>query len=336
MSLLRRVLWSSVIEHKKRSILLAAIMAVACTAGEKELRCEGVDIPTSVAVADRRINFLTMLNRLHPGNRIGYRIHEHHPFVHGEVPEDLKTAGIDMNRVNRLIEDYSSRAGVFIHRREVKEEGWVPQDWTYYLVPVKDGFELLWTVTTRDAGLNEYYAVQQCFRMSGKTNAEWRRKIAETPAFSEYDLWQEQEKRKQIKSSLTYVRRKGKWEEIPPVPEHIACRTPLGVVMDYKRTDGKPESLQAIEPYGPTSFEPTIDCGPAARSNPDGTWVCAIYWQRTTHITNHHPADCLHPIVNLGPIPANGMRALQGKIYWMKATKEELYAQWLKDFPNEE
>jgi hypothetical protein len=299
---------------------------------------DGIDdsSPTSVNNVEPNENFLTMLNRLHPGNRIGYRIHEHLPFVYGTVPEDTKTAGIDMDQIDQLESEYSSQSGVFIHSRKVTEEGWVPQDWIYYIVPVEDGFHILWVVSTGDAGLNEFYAVQQCFRMSGKTNAEWRRKIAETPAFSEYDLWSKQEEQNKPKTSLTYIRRNDAWEEMPPVPRHVAYRTPLGIIMDTNRTNGNPDSLKEIKPYGPSTFEPPIDCGLATRISTDGEWVCGIYWQRTTHITNHHPADCLHPIVNLGPIPPNSKRALLGRIYWMEASRDQLFSRWMADFPHED
>ena len=286
----------------------------------------------SVEIAKPGGNFLTMLNALHAGNRIGYRIHEHLPFVFGEVIDDEEAAGIDGNQVDRLVGEYSSRPGIFIYRRKVTEEGWAPQDWTYYFAPTEDGFDALWVVSTKDTGLNEFYAVQQCFRMGGKSNAKWRREVAETPAFSEYDLWSEQERQGVHKTSLSYVRRDGAWEDIPPVPEHVAYRTPLGVVMDTRRTNGNLDSLNAIEPYGPSTFSSPVDCGLATRVSVDGEWVCGVYWQRMTHITNHHPADCIHPIVNLGPIPPDSKRALLGKIYWMKASKDELFSRWMRDF----
>jgi hypothetical protein len=60
--------------------------------------------------------------------------------------------------------------------------------------------------------------------------------------------------------------------------------------------------------------------------------VCGIYLERTTHISDHHVADCLHTYVNIGPIPPHGKRAIRGKIYWMKASKDNLFTLWQKDW----
>ncbi|MFH1738565.1 MAG: hypothetical protein ABIH23_06120 [bacterium] len=288
--------------------------------------------PTSVELAESRTNFATMLNQSHPGNRIGYRFHEHQPFAYGPVPDDAKSAGLDPAAADKLEAEYASRPGVFVNRREVREEVWVPQDWTYYFVPVGDGFDLLWVITTFDSGINEYYSVQQCFRMSGGTNEEWRQKIALTPAFSEYDLWAEQERQGKEMTSLSYVRRNGKWEALPAIREHVLCHTPLGIEMDTKRCDGNIEAITQDNPYGPSLLQPSVDCGLMTRSTLDDTWVCGLYWEGTTHITNHHPADCLHPFVNLGPIPPHGKRVIRGKIYWMEASKAGLYEHWKRDF----
>ena len=102
--------------------------------------------------------------------------------------------------------------------------------------------------------------------------------------------------------------------------------------MDTARSGGDLRKITGLEPYGPSRFEPDIDCGLVSRTDPQGTWVCALYWERTSHVTNHHPADCLHAFVNLGPLPAHSKRALRGRIYWMKASKDELLVRWLKNF----
>ncbi|HPO08544.1 MAG TPA: hypothetical protein PLZ55_07735 [bacterium] len=288
--------------------------------------------PTSVEAAGKNADFATMLNRIHPGNRIGYRFFEHFPIVFGPVPGDSVSAGLDPAQVDKLEKQFQARAGAYVYRREIREEKWLPQNWTFYIVPVQEGFDLLWVIETFDQGLNTYYGVQQCFRMGGLTNAEWRREIAETPAFSEYDLWAEQEKKGDKFTSLSYVRRKDKWESLPAIRQHVVCRTPLGLEMDLARSGGNLETITGIEPYGPSVFQPDIDCGLATRSTLDDTWVCGIYWERTAHITNHHPADCLHPFVNIGPIPAHSKRAIRGKIYWMKATRDDLFTRWSEEF----
>jgi hypothetical protein len=302
------------------------------------------DIPTSVeAVHDNKFDpdtykiFITLLNNSLPGNRIGYRFFERLPVVYGPVPE---SSAAETAQTNALEKQYAGKRGVFVRKINITNKGWVPQVWTYYIVPVVDGFEMLWVVTTKDKGLNEYYVAQQCFRMSGRSNEKWRHKIALTPAFSEYDLWAQQEDDSLPKTSLSFVRRNNRWEALPAIRSHLACRTPLGVKMDSARSGGDLTKLvdmfsyepYARDPYDPSRFEPDIDCGLATRTNHDNTWVCGLYWQHTSHITNHHPADCLHASVNLGPLAPHSKRAIRGKIYWTKASKDQLFARWQKDF----
>lgn len=302
-------------------------------------------IPTSVEAVrgegkfdpDTYKIFITLLNKSHPDNRIGYRFFERLPLVYGAVPESSAT---ETAKANTLEKQYAQRPGVFVRTIDVTEKGWVPQTWTYYVVPVADGFDMLWVIDTKDKGLNEYYAAQQCFRMSGKTNEKWRHNIALTPAFSEYDLWNQQADDGAPATSLSFVRRDNRWQPLPAIRSHIACRTPLGVKMDSARSGGDLAKVAdmfsyepyANKPYDPSRFEPDIDCGLATRTNPENTWVCGLYWQRTSHISNHHPADCLHTTVNLGPLAPNSKRAIRGKIYWMEASKDELFARWKKDF----
>ncbi len=274
-------------------------------------------------------HFVSLLNPSHPGNRIGYRLHEHVPFVHGDVP--ARSGDVPANAAG-IEEEYANKPGVYKKVYEVTEEEWAPQTWTFYLVPAVDGFELLWVVDTKDAGLNEYYTSQECFRMSGATNKGWRQRIAFTPAFSEYDHWAAQKESEQDRTSVSFVRRSGEWQAIPPVDMHIICRTPMGLAMDKAISGGALPEIDNSEPYGPSRFEPAIDCGLATRSTADDSWVCALYWERTTHISDHHPADCLHSFVNLGPLGPNSKRAIRGRIYWMQSSKDKLYERWKKDF----
>lgn len=289
------------------------------------------DSPITVELADKR-GFATFTNRLHPGNRIGYRFHEHTPIVYGQIPADNASAGIDPPSVMKLEQRFASRPGVLINVIDVKDEAWAPQQWTFYLAPTHDGIDLLLTVAAADVGLNEYYGVQQCFRMSGKTNAAWRRAIAETPAFSEFDLWNVAERDDSQKTSLSYVLRKGQWQALPAMKQSVGARTPLGVAIDTERTGGKIKTMPTVGPYEALMTDP-IDSGLITRVNKDHTWVCGIYWQATSHITDHHPADCLHSIVNIGGIPPKSKRAIRGKIYWFKETPDDLLCRWRRDFP---
>ncbi len=279
-------------------------------------------------------NFATIANSRMPNNRIGYRFHEHEPMFNGPIPPGLAEAGVDPAAVEQLEKTFAGRPYVTRYVKNLdNREGWVPQQWTFYLVPVADGIDVLLIVETRDKGLNEFYGVQQCFRMSGETNDVWRHAMAKTPAFSEYDLWAEQEKNNVPKSSLSYVLRGGKWEPLPAKKETVGARTPLGVKIDETLTESRLEKMPLVGPYNAEMAAP-IDSGLVTRVNRDKTWICGLYWERTSHVTNHHPADCLHSIVNIGGLPPHAKRAVRGKIYWFKGTLDDLVRHWKRDFPN--
>ena len=287
---------------------------------------------SSIKISLVQQNFVTIVNEEHKGNRIGYRFHEHEPISFGQVPLSNKNASIDINSINNLENTYKKDKDVFIYEHKIeKNQFWSKQDWIYYMVPEHDGIKILMIIKTYNEGLPEYYGIQQCFRMGGKTNAEWRRKIANTPAFSEYDLWNGQSSDSE-KKSLTYVLRKNNWQALPAKDKTVGARTPLGTAVDYLRTNGKP--LKEVGPYKAEMLEP-IDNGLITRTDLTESWVCGIYWENTSHVTNHHPADCLHPIVNVGNIPPFSKKAISGKIYWLKGNKDSLLTHYKKDFLGE-
>lgn len=276
--------------------------------------------------------YATFLNRAHGENRIGYRFHEHTPITYGSVPQNYGQTDIDVQKSQHIENEYARRSNAAKHQREITGDGWVPQIWTFYLVPAPDGIDLLLAVTTRDAALSAYYGIQQCFRMSGATNEAWRHEIAKTPDFSEFDLWAEQEKRNEPKSSLTYVMRDGRWEPLPARKETVGARTPIGLRLDSDRSRGNLAAMPKVGPYDAEMLAP-VDSGLIARVSRDRKWIAAIYWERTSHVTDHHPADCLHSIVNIGGIPSHSKRAVRGKIYWFRGTLDDLMAKWRHDFP---
>lgn len=312
--------------HTSKSLNVRCVVVLCMTcgsaAGNGHMK---TDSPMTI---ERDRIFVTFTNRLHPDNRIGYRIFEHTPIIYGPMPRDVREAGMDVAESVRLEKAFAKRPGVLTIRHEIDEEHWIRQDWTFYMAPVKDGIDMLLVVETFNEGLPSYYGVQQCFRMSGRTNIEWRQKIARTPAFSEYDLWAG-EKEPPVEASLTWVRRKGQWQKLPATRETVGARTPLGVRIDDQRTQGKP--MDKVGPYEAKMLKP-IDDGLMTRSNVEGTWVSGIFWERTSHVTNHHPADCLHCIVNIGGIPPHTKRAIRGKIYWFRGTKNDLVKHYERDF----
>jgi hypothetical protein len=271
-------------------------------------------------------NFATMTNKQDTGQRIGYRFHEHAPISYGEVPFSNEIANIDLEKNSDLEKQFSRKESVFIYNYAIEEnEQWVKQDWSFYMNPVKDGIEILLIVKPYNRGLTEFYGIQSCLRLGGITNSENRKEVANIPAFSEFDLWASDS----TKPSLTYVQRKGNWESIPGTIKTLGARTPLGEISDYLRTKGKLET--EVGPYNAKMLEP-IDNGLIIRTNISDTWVCGIVWEQTSHVSDHHPADCLHSIINIGNIPPYSKKAIRGKIYWFKGTKAELLNHYQADF----
>ena len=273
--------------------------------------------------------FASFTNRNHPDNRIGYRFHEHTPLAWGDLP--AARAGTKTERSSPDPEQFSHRPGVKVFHRRVAEAGWVAQDWTFYLAPVEDGIDLLLVVKTADVGLPEFYGVQQCFRLTGVSNEAWRHKYARTASFSEFDLWQ-LSSAADAQPSLTRVLRQGSLQELPARKETVGCRTPDGEALDNRRSVGHPDRLEFIGPYQARMLW-TADSGLILRTSADRKWSTGIYWERTTHLSDHHPADCLHAIVNIGGLAPHSQRVLRGKIYWLAGPGETLVAHWRKDFP---
>ena len=282
--------------------------------------------PITIEMVKVREGFATIRNGEHAGNHVGYRFFEHTPMVYGDVPLSAEEAGFDPEQTANLEEKYASDPDTFTYEQLIEEDAhWSKQRWRFYMKPVKDGVELCLVVETFGEGLPAYYGVQQCFRMSGEGNIGWRKEVACTPAFSEYDLW---EKEGTPRTSLTYVLRDGVWQSLPAGKEAVGARTPSGLAVDLLRTNGTLQ--ERVGPYEAKMLEP-IDCPLIARTDEKGEWVCGIYWERTSHVTNHHPADCLHAVVNIGSIPPFSKRAFRGKIYWFKGSKETLAKHYASD-----
>lgn len=188
-----------------------------------------------------------------------------------------------MVQLAKLEKAFSKRPEVTIIEHRIAEEHWIRQNWTFYLAPSEDGIDMLLVVDTFEEGLPSYYGVQQCFRMSGHTNAPWRQRIAQTPAFSEYDLWTREEGQPH-KISLTWVRHQDQWQTLPAIPETVGARTPLGLLIDNKRTGGNLTSK--VGPYEAEMLEP-VDDGPITRVNIAGTWISGIFWEGTIRCSTH-------------------------------------------------
>ena len=103
--------------------------------------------------------------------------------------------------------------------------------------------------------------------------------------------------------------------------------------MDTQRSGGHLETLDRVGAYQARMLW-TSDSGLVLRTSLDEKWSTGLYWDRTTHMSDHHPADCLHAIVNIGGIAPYSQRVFRGKIYWIAGPGETLVEHWRKDFPN--
>ena len=304
----------------KYNLILAIIIFLVQSVFAQESAEKSIDIKLV------REKFATISNKLHQENRIGYRFFEHEPIAYGAVPLSEAEANIDPEINTAILNEITDKEGVFVYKEEIqRNEHWSRQDWTYHMLPVEDGVEIALEIKTYGEGLPEYYGVQQCFRMSGKTNIDWRRTVAETPAFSEYDLWKNGANEK----SLTYVLQNNGWKTIPASENTLGIRTPMGLAIDNLRSEG--DLPTKVGPYEAEMLEGT---GPGliARTDINQQWASGIYWENTTHVTDHHPADCLHSIVNIGNIPPYSSRIVRGKIYWLKGSLTDLQSKFQSDF----
>jgi hypothetical protein len=174
--------------------------------------------------------------------------------------------------------------------------------------------------------------------MSGVGNTFKRRQSSFVPELSEYDLWDKREAR-----GLSYTRVAGAWKPIQPLLA-VVQQTEFKNAWEYI-------SAQSVKPgYVKTLFftppgaglaekggarvaaERRVDNGLLARESIDGKTVAGMYWERTAQVTTHHPADCLHSMVDLGPTTAAKPLVVRGKVYWFKGTKDDLLARWKRDF----
>jgi len=204
-----------------------------------------------------------------------------------------------------------------------EQEGAIQRE--LFFQPFDQGMRMWLRLTSRQA-IRGVYCLQQCLRCTGMYNAEWRQAIAHTPFLSELDM----QAMGNANGTLTYARRDGGWLGFPVqhvvYPTHVEM--PDAAVIPGGRVD---HGLIVRE-------SPRRSSAPQAywqRVAPDSTWeqiACGMYWERTVSISNRHPADCLHANIDLGPLEAGESRTVQGAIYYIEGSKDDLLEMWRKDF----
>jgi hypothetical protein len=178
----------------------------------------------------------------------------------------------------------------------------------FYFEGTEDGVRLWMRLTTRRQ-IAGAFCLQQCLRFTGSTNVEWRRQVALAPLLSEFDM----QARGKPHETLTFVRRSHEWVRFPL--SHTCYYTPPGAPLLGDRSGGG------------------VDHGLIVRESIGGEVCSGMYWERTAYVSNRHPADCVHASVDLGPLDAEGSRTVQGKVYFINGTKNDLLGLWQRDFP---
>jgi hypothetical protein len=294
--------------------------------------------PTSnIFLSEKRATCVTFVRPGDVDHYIGYRIVEHKPEI-----TDHPISGYENQpeRIKHQIPDIpdNTMSGPLIPRGTYNQ-GWLTQyqdEKLYFrsykngiahfrykeaeglqrviiLKSVSDGVEIfLWLESEKV--IPGSYIIQSCFRLSGDTNSKWRHGMAIVPELSEYDLWSTGDT-----LSLTYIIRDGNWEQVDAKKEKIIYYTsesiPFFQILNQKVDNNY------IVPHGLI-----------IRESIDSNDVAGMYWERTVKISNHHPADCLHAYVDLGPIKAGERNIVHGKMYWFRGNQDDLLAHWQKDF----
>jgi hypothetical protein len=191
--------------------------------------------------------------------------------------------------------------------------------------PDPSGVLISATLTTED-DLPGIFGLQQCLRFTGAFNQAWRRQVACTPFLSEFDL----QAIGQPNRTLTYARFQEAWYPFPvPYTELI---TPAAIHIPQFDPAGMVDHGLIIRQTVDRSISPEWYWELVAPGTQWQTLSSGMYWERTLSISNRHPADCLHALVNFGPLPAGGKRTIYGKFYWIQGDREDLLNIWCRDF----
>jgi hypothetical protein len=169
--------------------------------------------------------------------------------------------------------------------------------------------------------------IQQCLRLTGRMNAAWRVAVAHFPLLSELDM----QAMGRPNATLTWARRGGAWINFPvPYTAYPTLAGQAALPGEAPVDDGlilreSPRKSEAPESYWSR----------AAIGIPWEQVSAGMYWERTTAISNRHPADCLHAWVDLGPLEKGESVTVRGKVYQITGSKDDLLNVWEKEFNRE-
>lgn len=191
--------------------------------------------------------------------------------------------------------------------------------------PQDDGVHLQMNVSTsREIGGGS--CLQQCLRFTGAMNAAWRTRIAHVPFLSEFDM----HAMGRPNATLTCGRENGDWSQLP---------VEYTVIPTTSHSDDSGEKIKKALDHGLIVREsPHRQEAPQwywQRVAPGTEWEqisAGMFWERTALVSNRHPADCVHAWVDIGPLAEGETRIIQGKVYYIEGSKDELLSHWRRDF----
>ena len=85
-------------------------------------------------------------------------------------------------------------------------------------------------------------------------------------------------------------------------------------------------------PKWPTS-ELNATAGLLVRESEDGRWVTGIAWEDYLSVQGHNPWSCMHASIRAGALKPGESRTIRGKLYLFQGKKEDVVAQFTRDFP---
>ncbi|MBI4622361.1 MAG: hypothetical protein HY736_03950 [Verrucomicrobia bacterium] len=82
---------------------------------------------------------------------------------------------------------------------------------------------------------------------------------------------------------------------------------------------------------------PTSDVNATAgllvRESEDGRWVTGVAWEDYLSVQGHNPWSCLHACIRAGALKPAESRTIRGRLYLFQGRKEDVVAQFARDFP---
>jgi len=199
------------------------------------------------------------------------------------------------------------------------------QQCEWYFQPFAQGVRI-WAKLTTLTDIKGSYCLQQCLRFTGMYNAKWRQVVAHTPFLSELDM----QAMGNANGTLTYARRDNQWFGFP-VP-YVVFPTCTDVVNAFGAQKDLVDHGLIVRESASRQIAPAGYWEVVA---PDASWdqiTSGMYWERTACISNRHPADCVHACIDFGPLAAGQSRTLQGVVYFIEGSKDDLLALWQNDF----